>query len=198
MILTLIAAASFATHNPVTPAPTAKTNTTKQLIADLHHANAHNSQVTLVNAPAIPSSSSLGSSFIYCDSTASAFGEAAHMSVSGSLDLTGNTFALTVTGVPPVPQSWGMFTYGLAQTNIPFGNGNLCISPFNPGIYRMTPQSLGNGTVTRSMQDTPQEFVQIQTGSSWNFQFWYRDPTAGGANFNLSDGLHVDFAPPGS
>jgi hypothetical protein len=30
-------------------------------------------------------------------------------------------------------------------------------------------------------------------GSSWNFQFWYRDPQAGGARFNLSNALHVDF-----
>lgn len=28
-----------------------------------------------------------------------------------------------------------------------------------------------------------------------NFQFWYRDQAGGGANFNLSDGLSVCFAP---
>ena len=31
----------------------------------------------------------------------------------------------------------------------------------------------------------------IQAGDTWNFQFWYRDPAAGGAGFNLSDGLEA-------
>jgi hypothetical protein len=34
---------------------------------------------------------------------------------------------------------------------------------------------------------------QITAGSTWNFQFWFRDPVAGGASFNLSDGLEVTF-----
>jgi hypothetical protein len=32
-------------------------------------------------------------------------------------------------------------------------------------------------------------------GSVWNFQAWFRDPVAGGANFDLSDGLEVTFGP---
>jgi hypothetical protein len=36
---------------------------------------------------------------------------------------------------------------------------------------------------------------QITAGSTWNFQFWFRDPVAGGASFNLSDGLGVTFCP---
>jgi hypothetical protein len=33
--------------------------------------------------------------------------------------------------------------------------------------------------------------VQIQAGQTWYFQAWYRDPAAGGANFNASDALEV-------
>ena len=36
---------------------------------------------------------------------------------------------------------------------------------------------------------------QISAGSTWNFQFWYRDPAGGGAGFNLSDGLQLTFCP---
>ena len=37
---------------------------------------------------------------------------------------------------------------------------------------------------------------QINPGSTWNFQFWFRDPMGPGGNgFNLSDGLQVDFCP---
>jgi hypothetical protein len=35
----------------------------------------------------------------------------------------------------------------------------------------------------------------ITAGSTWNFQFWYRNPAAGGAGFNLSDGLSIRFCP---
>lgn len=31
--------------------------------------------------------------------------------------------------------------------------------------------------------------------STWNLQFWYRDPLGGPAGFNFSDGLEVTFCP---
>ena len=30
-------------------------------------------------------------------------------------------------------------------------------------------------------------------GSQWNFQAWFRDPAAGGSNFNLTNGLTITF-----
>jgi hypothetical protein len=35
----------------------------------------------------------------------------------------------------------------------------------------------------------------VAPGSTWYFQAWFRDPAAGGAAFNLSDGLAVTFCP---
>ena len=32
-------------------------------------------------------------------------------------------------------------------------------------------------------------------GSTWNLQAWFRDPVAGGAAFDLSDGLGLTFCP---
>jgi len=86
-----------------------------------------------------------------------------------------------------------MFTCGSTQYNVPFGNGYMCIMPFQ-GIQRMTPQNLVSTTLHKSIAAEPLEFVNFVPGSSWNFQFWYRDYAAGGAYFNLSDALHVDFA----
>jgi hypothetical protein len=34
---------------------------------------------------------------------------------------------------------------------------------------------------------------QITAGSTWNFQFWYRDPAGGGSAFNLSSAVEVTF-----
>ena len=36
---------------------------------------------------------------------------------------------------------------------------------------------------------------RITAGSTWNIQFWYRDPPGGPAGFNLSNGLAATFCP---
>ena len=136
-----------------------------------------------------------GSATNYCQATVNSFGTTCNISYVGSLNLADATFGLVATGAAPIPNSWGMFTYGPVQTNVPFANGFLCISPFGPGISRMNTQHLGTGTVMLSIASQPTEFVQFVPGSTWNYQFWYRDPPAQGAYFNLSDGLHVTFAP---
>jgi hypothetical protein len=35
----------------------------------------------------------------------------------------------------------------------------------------------------------------ITPGSTWYFQFWYRDPAMGAPGFNLSSALSVSFEP---
>ena len=44
-------------------------------------------------------------------------------------------------------------------------------------------------------EDPTQPTSQITPGSTWYFQFWYRDSAAGGAAFNLSNGLSATFCP---
>lgn len=127
----------------------------------------------------------------YCTALPNSGGSIAHISWSGSLLLADGTFQLQCSGLPPAPSSFGLFTYGQTQMNVPFGNGYLCIQPLG-GIFRMPTQSLAE-TVTRGIIDSPVQFSQFQPGSTWNFQFWYRDPQAGGSNFNLSDGLSIQF-----
>jgi hypothetical protein len=136
-----------------------------------------------------------GNSYIYCEATPNSQGHVAHIGFSGSLALTVQSFTLNVNGQAIHPQAFGMFTYGVNQTDVPFGNGHLCISPFNPGIFRMPTQALTQPTIALAMEDASNQFAMLTPGSSWNFQFWYRDHAAGGSNFNLSDALHVDFPP---
>ncbi|MBK7875188.1 MAG: hypothetical protein IPJ77_05475 [Planctomycetes bacterium] len=145
--------------------------------------------------PTLQTAPDLGSAEIYCPAEPNSMGIAATIGTFGSLAPTNETFGLSVTGVPAVPTSWGMFTCGTEQTNIPFGNGRLCVSPFSQGIFRMTTQSLAQGTITLSMETSLQDFVLCTPGSTWNFQFWYRDVAAGGSRFNLSNAVHVRFAP---
>ena len=135
-----------------------------------------------------------GSAYNYCQSNPNSYGTPALIGYSGSLDLSVGTFTLNVAGCPPAPESFGMFTAGQVQYNVPFGNGYLCVQPFTPGIHRMATQSLVPGVISYNLAQSP-EFALFQPGSSWNFQFWYRNPLGGGSGFNLSDALHVDFAP---
>ncbi|MFT4538482.1 MAG: hypothetical protein ACI835_000917 [Planctomycetota bacterium] len=43
------------------------------------------------------------------------------------------------------------------------------------------------------LTNPPSAAGEITSGSSWNFHFWYRDPAAGGAFYDLTDGLQVEF-----
>ena len=136
-----------------------------------------------------------GSAAVHCTSTPNSTGLTARLAFCGSLDLTQTNFGLVSMGLPPNPSSFGLFTCGTAPTDVPFGNGTLCISPFEPGITKMGVRPLGQGVAALLMADAPSAFSQCAPGSTWYFQVWYRDPAAGNANFNLSDGLRVTFAP---
>lgn len=53
----------------------------------------------------------------------------------------------------------------------------------------------GSGALDFGVDNSSLPELSFAVGTSWNFQFVYRDPLAGGAQFNLSAGLTVDFLP---
>jgi hypothetical protein len=57
-----------------------------------------------------------------------------------------------------------------------------------------TISAVGN-TFTYAVDFTnpPPASGQITAGTTWNFSTWFRDPAAGGAFFDLSNGLSVTF-----
>ncbi|MFT5153858.1 MAG: hypothetical protein ACI841_003864, partial [Planctomycetota bacterium] len=94
--------------------------------------------------------------------------------------------------VAPANQN-GAFFYGPSQQNNPFGNGTMCVAGqlFNLGI--ISTDFFGSASYSLDLTNPPSAAGQITGGSSWNFQFWYRDPAGGNAAFNLSDGISVPF-----
>jgi hypothetical protein len=109
----------------------------------------------------------------------------------------GTGFALAATQAPP--SEMGLFFYGLAAQDKPFGNGRLCVDA-GGGLYRLPVAPIGPQGAARmrlDFDDPPANGGpgQITMGSTWYFQFWYRDAAGGGAGFNLSDGLKVTFCP---
>ena len=88
----------------------------------------------------------------------------------------------------------GIFLYGPQQASVPFGNGFLCIAG---QIGRLDVVNATGNVMTFLVDNTspPSAATQITAGSTWSFQAWFRDPAAGGAFFDLSDGLSVTFGP---
>ena len=92
----------------------------------------------------------------------------------------------------------GIFFYGETEMQMPFGNGYLCVNPLAPALYRVSSLACaGAGGEAQAHLD----FTALPTGgaitggSTWCFQYWYRDPAAGGAGANLTHGLRLTFLP---
>ncbi|MCA8978488.1 MAG: PQQ-dependent sugar dehydrogenase [Planctomycetes bacterium] len=131
----------------------------------------------------------------YCPSSPNSAGSGALITTGGCRSVAMNNLVLSVSGAPA--NQFGIFFYGPQQTAVPFGQGTLCVTGSN-GVFRLKPAILTSpgGTASRALDLTVQPANGgpggITAGSSWNFQFWYRDP---GFGFNLSDAVWVHFEP---
>ena len=127
----------------------------------------------------------------YCVSTLNSTGAGAVIAATGTSSVAANDVVLAA---EPVPDQPGIFFYGPTQVQQPFGNGFRCVG----GTVGRLAVELGVANrITHALDNTqpPNASTVIAAGSTWNFQAWYRDPAAGGASFNLSDGLELTFTP---
>jgi hypothetical protein len=132
----------------------------------------------------------------YCPITPNSAGSGAALFLDGSTSSLANDLELRVSSA--VPGQPGIFFYGDAQVQMPMGNGNRCVSgstvrlwpPVYPG---------GAGFASRALDNTSPAIAgslsPIANMASLNFQFWYRDPSGGGAGYNLSNAIAVTFTP---
>ena len=130
----------------------------------------------------------------YCIGFTNSTGNQARISVSGSTSIATDDFRLSVTGAPP--GEMGIFFFGSAEANVPFGTGRLCVAGGSTGTVRIRPalQVGGAGNLTRQIPLSVGPYApSISAGENRYFQFWYRDPAGGG--FNFSDGVRVFFCP---
>jgi len=129
----------------------------------------------------------------YCLSTPNSTGQSARISAAGSLSIAANDTYLLASACPP--GCMGIFFYGAQELQMPFANGYLCINPLSP-LQRVSALScagpLGEAQVHLDFPTLPPAGA-ILPGSTWCFQYWFRDPKAGGALANLTDGLRLTF-----
>ena len=131
---------------------------------------------------------------VYCSTSPNSNGAGARIGSEGTPSLGANTFSLRVTAASTSKP--GIFYYGPNQIQIPFGDGNRCVGAGGTGVFRLPvvfTDSSGEALQDLDLSVAGTLADNIQAGEVWNFQFWFRDPLAGGATFNLSDALEVTF-----
>ncbi|MFT4543406.1 MAG: serine protease AprX [Planctomycetota bacterium] len=124
----------------------------------------------------------------YCAATLNSAGSAAMMGFAGSQSILAGDFTLETHSLPAGTS--GLFYFGASPANVPLGNGFRCVGG---QLFRL-PVVFSDGVGFASLDlFSAGSALVIDAGTTWNFQFWYRDPAAGGSYFNLSDGLSVEF-----
>lgn len=133
----------------------------------------------------------------YCTAVPNSTGAPARICSAGTTSLGANDFALVASGAPP--GQIALYYYGSGATQSPFGNGLRCVG--GGSVFRLGPTTTtdAQGSTRRRVDFTQPPAAsgpgQITAGGTRYFQLLYRDPPAGGALFNLSDGLAVTFGP---
>ena len=131
-----------------------------------------------------------GDVYQYCQTSPNSFGSGALILHSGSVNVSDNNLVLLSVFCPF--NQFGVFYHGNNQLNVPFGNGVRCVGG---GIHRLPVVNTGPTGSAAAAVDLSNPAYGISGGVTKKFQFWYRDPLAGGENFNLSDALSVRFCP---
>jgi len=127
----------------------------------------------------------------YCVSTPTSASPGARITWDGSSSIAANDLELVATLCPA--GQFGIFFMGATRIQVAFGHGFLCagggLTRFNPPILT---DAFGEARYALDVSAPPAAGLVVE-GSTWNFQFWFRDPPAGGAGFNTTDGLEVVF-----
>jgi hypothetical protein len=131
----------------------------------------------------------------YCVTSPNSAGPGATMGWAGSTSVGTNDFALYAFGCPA--NKLGIFFHGSNPAQVPMGNGWRCIA--NP-IHRVgivTTDGFGQASMTLDFTLPPLNSGPdaVTVGSTRRFQLYFRDPAAGGARTNVTNGLVATFCP---
>lgn len=129
----------------------------------------------------------------YCVTSPNSVGPGAFISASGTTSFGANDLTLLATGMPT--GQFMLFFYSFGQGNAPVANGTLCVAAplFRLGATQIS--GLGDSNWSFDVTSPPQVSGQISVGDTVYFQGWYRDPAAGGANSNFTNGLQTTWIP---
>ncbi len=135
----------------------------------------------------------------FCSTAPNSSGQGALIAAVGSGSVSLNDLELQVTGASA--NQPGLFYYGGAQIQVPFGDGFRCVGSGGMGTYRLAPavftDFFGDADKAWDLNAPPSDSGpgMVSAGDTWKVQFWFRDPAFSGAGFNFSDGLSITFCP---
>jgi len=128
----------------------------------------------------------------FCTSGLNSTGAPAYIGASGSASLSANDLRLHASPVPV--DELGIFFFGENTTQLAVGNGTRCVA--GPRLYRLNVQPASGSVLTSAFDNTVGAIAsQLTPGSTWHVQAYYRDPAAGGFDFDFTDALSVTFVP---
>ena len=128
----------------------------------------------------------------YCTALANSTGQSASISARGSESVSAQSLSLQALKLPP--GAFGSFFFGSATTNVPFGDGYLCVGAVQ-GRLPTTPANAVGIMSHPNVFAMPVPAMRIVAGSTYHFQAYYRDPAALLSGFNFTDGLTIHFVP---
>jgi glucose/arabinose dehydrogenase len=123
----------------------------------------------------------------YCTSTTNSSGVPSVMGFAGNGSISNNDLLLQSFGNPP--HVFGLFYYGQGMVQVPAFNGFRCIQNNIHRLPTVQTSDFGDASYQFDINAPPNV---ITAGTTWNFQFFYRDPTIG-TRANYSDALSVIF-----
>ncbi|MCP3920617.1 MAG: hypothetical protein GY711_34255 [bacterium] len=119
----------------------------------------------------------------------------------GSNSVAADDLLLVAANLPP--NQFGLVFMGGGRTQVPFGDGVLCIATGGIGIFRFPVRDSGPwgvieegpGLVAYSVANFGAAGA-VTAGDSWHFQLAYRDPAGPcGSGFNFTNGIGITFTP---
>jgi hypothetical protein len=126
----------------------------------------------------------------YCSSTSNSTGGAARILPWGTTSASAANLRISAA---PVPNRSGLFLHGPSAAQQPFGNGTLCIS--GRLIHGSAVVATGeHATYVYDASDARHDLSAF-VGTTRHFQYWFRDPAAGGAGFDSSDAFSILIRP---
>lgn len=131
----------------------------------------------------------------YCATNSNSSGAPAAIRTSGSTSLFANALAFHVDDA--APNRNGIFFYGANAIATPWGEGVRCVASPLFRLPLLTTDALGSASLALDVTQPPASSGpgQLLAGSSWRFQFYFRDPAGGPSGWNTSNGLRVTFCP---
>jgi len=133
---------------------------------------------------------------LYCSTTTNSVGPGAMLSTSGPTSVGQNALRFLVNSAPP--NQVGALVYGANTGSGVWGNGLRCVASPLQRLGPILPCD-ANGFLDRTIDLSVPPLgagpYAVLPGSTWNFQYVYRDPASGGFNFDTTNGVTVAFCP---